>query len=72
MKRVNPLLSNETLYRRIDEMHMSVTDREFAKARLQTGERFADALCATVDAIRACAGFVARHVRTAAAPSPQH
>jgi hypothetical protein len=64
--------SNDLLYRRIDEMPMSVADRERAKARLQTGERFADAVCELSAAIRAGARFVGRRARTAFAPSPQH
>jgi hypothetical protein len=64
--------SSDRLYRRIDEMHMSVTDRELAKARLRTGERLADALCVAAAVIRSGAAFVARHLRTVAAPSAQH
>ncbi len=65
-------LANENLYRRIDELQMSVTDRELAKSRLRTGEYFADAVCAAAASIRSCASFVARHLRAATAPSAQH
>lgn len=72
MKPVHRPLVNDTPYRRIDAMKMSGSDRELAKARLRTGERFADAICIASAAIRACMAFVARQVRTAIAPSPQH
>jgi hypothetical protein len=69
MKPVQRPLANDTLYRRIDEMPISITDRELAKARLQTGDRFAEAICELGGAIRSCAAFVARRVRTAVVPS---
>ena len=65
-------LANGTLYRRIDEMPMSTTDRERAKARLQAAEQFADGIYNVTAAIGACAASVARHVRTFFTVSPQH
>jgi hypothetical protein len=72
MKSVQRPLGNDTLYRRIDDMQMSAADRARAKAQLRAAEGFADVLCGTLAAIRSSAAFVARHVRTALAPSPQH
>lgn len=69
MKTVRRPLANDMLYRRIDEMRMGWTDRELAKSRLRTGERLAEALCEIGGAIRSCAAFVARHVRTAVVAS---
>ena len=64
--------ANDTLYRRIDEMRMSVNDREAAKAQFRAGERIADGLCDLLVAIRSQAAFIARYVRNARAASPQH
>jgi len=64
--------ANDTPYARIDQMRMSVTDREIAKAQMWAGERLADGLCELVMAIRSSAAYIARHVRTARAASPQH
>jgi hypothetical protein len=66
------VLANDSLYRRIDEMRMSVTDREIAKAQMWAGERIADGVCEFLDAVRSGAAHVARHVRNARAASPQH
>jgi hypothetical protein len=72
MKSIKRPLGNNMLYSRIDAMQMSTADRELAKARLRGAEVFADALCATIAAIRSSAAFVARQVRTTFTPSAQH
>jgi hypothetical protein len=64
--------AHDTLYRRIDEMPISVADREAAKAQLRAAIRFADALCGLVAALRAGAVTVARPLRAARRASPQH
>ncbi len=65
-------LARETLYRRIDDMPMSVVDREAAKAQLRAAESIADGLCDLVAAVRSGAATIARHVRAIRAASPQH
>lgn len=66
------LVARETLYRRIDEMPISVIDRESAKAQLRAAERVADSLCDLAAAVRSGALTIARHVRAMRAASPQH
>jgi hypothetical protein len=66
------LLANETLYRRIDDMRMGVTDREAAKAQLRAADSIADGLCDLVAAVRSGAAAVARQVRAMRTASPQH
>ena len=65
-------LGNDNLYRRIDEMRMSVTDREAAKAHLRAGESIADGLCNFLAGVRSGTAYIARQVRTARAALPQH
>jgi hypothetical protein len=72
MKPVQRTLANDTLYRRIDEMPISVIDRESAKAQLRAAERIADGFCDLVAALRSGAATIARHVRAVWAASPQH
>ena len=72
MKSNQRLLANETLYRRIDEMPISVIERESAKAQLRAAERVADSLCDLAAAVRWGTAAIARHVRALRAASPQH
>jgi len=72
MRRVQRNLANNTLYRRIDEMPMSTTDRRFAKARLRGADEFVDGVFSLVAAMRSTTVRVSRHVRIALSPSPQH
>ena len=52
-------ISTAELFRRIDEMPMSVYDRERAKAMLQKAERIADGLASIVTGLRAVASRIA-------------
>ena len=70
MKPVRSQLVNVTTYARIDALPISVTDREFAKVCLRSGDLLADALCNAGTMLRSCAAFVARHIHTTT--SPQH
>jgi hypothetical protein len=72
MKSVRRTLANNTLYRRIDEMPMNVTDREFAKAQLRASDIFVDDIASLGTAMRSMAARVSRHVRIALTASPQH
>jgi hypothetical protein len=72
MKSIQRPTAKHTLYRRIDEIQMSTADRELAKAQLRAAEDLADVMCGALAAIRSSIAFVARHVRTALATSPQH
>ena len=54
-----PSLSTAELFRRIDEMPMSVHDRERAKAMLRTAECIAEGLGAAVTAVRSLIARVA-------------
>ena len=72
MKPVERTPANDTLYRRIDAMPMSVTDRENAKANLRVADSFVDGVFSLVAAMRSMAASVSRHVRIALTASPQH
>ena len=72
MKPVQRTPANDTLYRRIDAMPMSVTDREFAKANLRFADSVVDGIFAFLTAMRSTAACVSRHVRIALTASPQH
>jgi hypothetical protein len=72
MKPVKHTSANDTLYRRIDAMSMSVADREFAKAQLRDTDIFVDGVFALVAAMRSMAASVSRHLRIALTASPQH
>ena len=72
MRRVHRKFANDTLYRRIDEMPMNVTDRQFAKAQLRDADDFVDGVFSLVAAMRSTAARVSRHVRIALTASPQH
>ena len=52
-------ISTAELFRRIDEMPMSVYDRERAKAMLQKAERIADGLASVVTGLKALASRIA-------------
>jgi hypothetical protein len=72
MRRVQRKLANDTLYRRIDELPMSTTDRRIAKAQLRDADDFVDGVFSLVAAMRSTAARVSRHVRLALTASPQH
>jgi hypothetical protein len=72
MKPVQRTPANDTLYRRIDAMPMSVTDREFAKANLRFADSVVDGIFSLITALRSMAASVSRHVRIALTASPQH
>jgi hypothetical protein len=72
MKPVQRTPANNTLYSRIDEMPMNVTDREIAKANLRVADAFVDSAFSLVAAMRSTAASVSRHVRIALTASPQH
>jgi hypothetical protein len=72
MKPVQRILANDTLYRRIDAMPMSVTDRHIAKANLRVADGFVDGIFDLFTAMRSAAACVSRHVRIALTASPQH
>ena len=52
-------LSTEELLQRIDQMPMSVHDRERAKATLRTAERIADSLASIVAALKSLGARIA-------------
>ena len=54
-----PSLSTAELFRRIDEMPMSVHERERAKAALQTAERIAEGLASIVIGLKSLAARIA-------------
>jgi len=72
MKSVQRTLANDTLYRRIDEMPMNVTDREFAKAQLRATDTFVDGIASLAAGMRSTGARFSRHVRIALTTSPQH
>jgi hypothetical protein len=69
MKPIPRPFVNDTPYHRIDAMPMGASDRELAKARMQDGERFADAVWTARIVVRSWVRRVSRRVRMAIATS---